>query len=49
MVNRAPELLESIRHRNIDDITYISKKYKIIAGGNINRLKELENKYINYD
>lgn len=46
MINRAPELLESIRYRNIDDITYISKKYKIIAGGNVNRLKELQNKYI---
>lgn len=47
LMYRAEELIKSIKNKQIDDLTWISKKYKIIAGGNTLRLKELQQKYCN--
>ena len=48
LIKHEDEVVEFIRwNYNLPDITWISKKKKIISGGNVKRLAELKDKYLN--
>ena len=50
--NKRRELIESVRYKHARSATWLSREFKIISGGNVNRLDELRrehsNKHIKY-